>query len=207
MRSKHHVLCTALALALGLAWACGKSNSPTAPSDAGGTGRIAGSTAVAVQAKGVITQKLDVPAPSGEWTLVVPEGIPQTGCITAAELDAMDLPTVDGVKALQWQIVAADGHENPIFIAAQFFHKEEPGCDPVDQQNPRDLDIDGHSNFVAGETGTTTLGWLTDRCRDGGRYEIDVMAEQVVDDEGDSARQFSQLIVDCGSPSTASRIR
>lgn len=198
MRFNCYVLSAALASALLLVSGCG-SSSPVAPSAVGSSTRTAASTPVAVQAKSVITQKLDVPAPSGQWTLTVPDGVPQSGCMTIADLNNLDLPTVDGVKALQWQIVAADGHTDPIFIAAQFFHKETPGCDPVDQQTPRELDITGHSNFVAGETGTTTLGWLTDRCNDGGRYEIDIMAEQVLTDEGDTARQTSQLIVDCGT--------
>jgi hypothetical protein len=105
---------------------------------------------------------------------------------------------VSGVPALQWEVIATPGHPHGIRIVALQFHKETASCEGVDQQQPRMLGVTGHIPFVPLETGTTTLTFLTDRCRDGGRYEIDVQMAADFNDENPAIdRQGAQLIVNC----------
>jgi hypothetical protein len=95
------------------------------------------------------------------------------------------------------------GHPTTISIGDISFHEPASGCDTSDLDAvPRPLGITGpHLTYVPGETGTTTLSFAADRCKDGGHFGISVWALREVASEGSGDRVSTLTVVDCGFPS------
>lgn len=96
------------------------------------------------------------------------------------------------------------GHTATVVIDATSFHDPAAGCSPnnLSTITPRPLVVSGpHLTYAPGETGTTTFSFMTERCKDGGRYGISIWALTEEASETNADRMSSLTIVDCGFPS------
>lgn len=141
-----------------------------------------------------------LPPVSTEWTLSGPAAFPNGGCISIGDVQT---------ATLDWTVTALAGHPDAFLIEPLAFHKETAGCGATDDEkrDERRLTITGRSQYVANEQGTSTLSWSADGCKDGGRFEIDILIERVENSEQDSDKQTMQTIVNCGVNSTQSAFR
>lgn len=132
-----------------------------------------------------------LPPVSTEWTLTPPAGFPASGCISINDIQT---------ASLDWTVAAMTGHPDAFFIEPLAFHKETAGCTPTDDEkrDERRLTITGKSQYVANEAGSSTLSWFADGCKDGGRFEIDILVQRIEASEQDSDKQQMQAIVNCG---------
>jgi hypothetical protein len=173
--------------------ACSTSTTPT--TGVGAARTAAG--AIANTPSTISPPGTPVVAGSGGFTFTPPAGIPlDGGCIS---ISAITSPTLD------WVIQPTPGHGNTIGMGSVFFHEPTPGCDTTDLDAvARPLFLTGPKDtYAPGETGTSTLTWPTDRCKDGGHFGISVWALDEAPSEGASNRVSTLTVVDCGFPTPA----
>ena len=131
----------------------------------------------------------------GEFTLTTPVGMPMNGgCIS---INSISSPSLD------WVFQMNPDHPTTIVVDATAFHDAASGCATSHLDTvPRPLVLMGpHMTYAPGETGTTTFSFMTERCKDGGRYGISVWALREESSETDADRVSSFTVVDCGFPS------
>jgi hypothetical protein len=184
-----------LAVALISAEACSDNKSPTAPSTvvSAQSATVDGGPA----GSGVTSPVTSPPSGQGELTFTPPAGVPTDGgCIS---VNAITTPTLD------WVVQAMPDHANTIQMGGTFIHEPTAGCDTTNHDDlARPVALTGpHLTYAPGETGASTLSWSTDRCKDGGHFEIEVWALREVPSETESDRLSSVTTVDCGFPTPA----
>jgi hypothetical protein len=168
--------------------ACSTNTTPTT---------IGGAKAQSANTAQVSAPGTPVVSGSGTFTFTPPAGIPLNGgCIS---ISAITSPTLD------WLIQAMPGHTNTIGTGSVFVHEPTPGCDTTDLDAvARPLFLTGpKETYAPGETGTTTLTWPTDRCKDGGHFGISVWALDEAPSESGGDRVSTLTVVDCGFQSPA----
>ena len=190
MRNHTVLFRTAIAiLALLGSAACSTSTTPTTGVGAGRA--LTGSSGDTTSPMGMVA------VGSGAFTFTPPAGIPLNGgCIS---INAITSPTLD------WVIQPTPGHVNTVGMGSVFFHEPTPGCDTTDLDAvARPLFLTGPKDtYAPGETGTSTLTWPTDRCKDGGHFGISVWVLDEAPSEDASNRVSTMTVVDCGFPTPA----